>query len=225
LSHADIEEITDDQDHASLVAVCPWHRYDFDLETGHSQTGMRACTFKCELRPAKSNADEATELWIEAPEPVEGGWQLVEKRPVSEGLRQRYILQMQGLTLSADFAIGAKEAAQSSETENTSTLSDGPASAVPAIEREPVVPLVDPPRTLIEWAVLVLNTSDPVLKVERTRHAVHQFRTGKIKSVGQKSGTRANYLVNDTRADNFHPASQCSATTRHPSPPRKRTHG
>lgn len=30
---------------------------------------------------------------------------------------------------------------------------------------EPVVPTGNPPRTLIEWAVLILNTSDPTLKV------------------------------------------------------------
>lgn len=36
-------------------------------------------------------------------------------------------------------------------------------------EPEPVVPLEDPPKTLIEWAVLILNTSDPTLKVHTTR--------------------------------------------------------
>ena len=30
---------------------------------------------------------------------------------------------------------------------------------------EPVVPLENPPKTLIEWAVLILDTADPTLKV------------------------------------------------------------
>ena len=30
---------------------------------------------------------------------------------------------------------------------------------------EPVVPEVDPPTTLVEWAVLILNTPNPTLKV------------------------------------------------------------
>ena len=57
----------------------------------------------------------------------------------------------------------------------------------------------------MEWAVLILNTPDPRLKVglnnlsisfslishlpsqvERTRHAVHLYRTGKLKSIGNK---------------------------------------
>jgi len=54
-------------------------------------------------------------------------------------------------------------------------------------EDEPVVPLENPPKTLMEWAVLILNTPHPRLKVERTKHAVHLFRTGKLKSIGHKA--------------------------------------
>jgi uncharacterized ferritin-like protein (DUF455 family) len=58
----------------------------------------------------------------------------------------------------------------------------------------------------MQWAVLILNTPNPTLKVrtpffgqvskgsnkiiiqvERTRHAVHLFRTGKLASIGHKS--------------------------------------
>lgn len=56
----------------------------------------------------------------------------------------------------------------------------------------------------MQWAVLILNTSNPTLKVkvlvscshtyltpqiqvERTRHAVQLFRTGKLASIGHKS--------------------------------------
>lgn len=52
---------------------------------------------------------------------------------------------------------------------------------------EPLVP--DPaPTTLLEWSNLILNTPNATLKVERTRHAVDLFRTGKIKSIGRHKG-------------------------------------
>lgn len=69
---------------------------------------------------------------------------------------------------------------------------------------EPIIPEVNPPTTLVEWAVLILNTPDPTLKVnlfhrwqlfvvnhnpkqvERTRHAVKLFQTGELKSIGHK---------------------------------------
>ncbi|PPR04684.1 hypothetical protein CVT24_011901 [Panaeolus cyanescens] len=64
-----------------------------------------------------------------------------------------------------------------------------PEVAAPTIPREPepVVPTANPPKTLMDWAVLILNTPDPILKVERTRHAVDLFFTGKLPSVGNKS--------------------------------------
>lgn len=78
LSHADIED-TD----VGLVAVCPWHRYDFDLRTGHSETGLKACTYRVEIRADEVKGEEV--VWIESPSGV-GGWEVVELRPVSEGL-------------------------------------------------------------------------------------------------------------------------------------------
>lgn len=77
MGHADIED-TD----VGLVAVCPWHRYDFDLRTGHSETGLRACTFEIQIRNDERNKSDAA-IWVEAP--GEGDWEVVELRPVSEG--------------------------------------------------------------------------------------------------------------------------------------------
>ena len=50
---------------------------------------------------------------------------------------------------------------------------------------EPIIPTENAPKTLIQWAVLILNTSHPQLKVERTRHAVKLFRSGKLSSIGR----------------------------------------
>ncbi|EJD40842.1 DUF455-domain-containing protein [Auricularia subglabra TFB-10046 SS5] len=158
MSHADIEDFTDDAGLDTVVAVCPWHRYDFDLKTGHSETGLRACTYAVQLRTC-GDGDPTPQVWIETPDPTAGGWEPVEQRPVSE-----------------EFASNAHPPAPT----------DVPAAFTPAnADAEPVVPTSHPPKTLLEWAVLILNTPNPALKVERTRYAVHLFRTGKLKSVGQ----------------------------------------
>ncbi|KAJ3715331.1 hypothetical protein C8R42DRAFT_680685 [Lentinula raphanica] len=77
MSHADIEEYED-----SVVAVCPWHRYDFDLKTGKSDTGLRTCTYAVQIKTDPETSEE--QVWMEAPD---GGkhWRVVELRPVSEG--------------------------------------------------------------------------------------------------------------------------------------------
>ena len=63
-----------------MPLVC---RYDFDLKTGHSETGLKACTYSVDVRRSESNESE-DDVWVEVPE---GGtnWRLVELRPVSEG--------------------------------------------------------------------------------------------------------------------------------------------
>lgn len=56
-------------------------RYDFDLKTGHSETGLKACTYATDVRKSDEGAEY---IYVETPE---GGsnWRLVEFRPVSEG--------------------------------------------------------------------------------------------------------------------------------------------
>ncbi|TFY58651.1 hypothetical protein EVG20_g8069 [Dentipellis fragilis] len=151
MSHADIEEYE-----SSAVAVCPWHRYDFDLKTGKSDTGLKACTYNVEVR--QDPTDDVDRVWVEVPD--EGtNWRLVELRPVSEAF--------------ADPPPPLSDVSQLA-------LSESP-------KDEDVVPADNPPTTLMQWAVLILNTSNPTLKVERTKHAVHQFRTGQLKSIGHRS--------------------------------------
>ncbi|KAG5730343.1 hypothetical protein E4T56_gene11719 [Termitomyces sp. T112] len=154
LSHADIEEYE-----SSVVAVCPWHRYDFDLRTGKSETGLRACTYAVEVKTDLS--DGIDKVWVETPAGGTG-WQLVELRPVSE-----------------EFADPPKSVAP--------LLPVTVLTSTPSVVDEPIVPIDSPPTTLMQWAVLILNTPNPTLKVQRTREAVHLFRTGKLSSIGHKS--------------------------------------
>ncbi|KAG6840230.1 hypothetical protein C0991_008059 [Blastosporella zonata] len=155
LSHADIEE-----HESNLVAVCPWHRYDFDLRTGKSETGLRACTYAVEVKADPS--DGTDNVWVETPTGG-SGWRLVELRPVSE------------------------EFADPPPKPKAPLLPVTASPLTPTIIDEPVVPIDNPPTTLMQWAVLILNTPNPTLKVQRTREAVNLFRTGKLTSIGHKS--------------------------------------
>ncbi|KAJ1304168.1 hypothetical protein OPQ81_008568 [Rhizoctonia solani] len=75
LSRADVELDPDPEiEEMTAAVVCPWHRYDFDLRTGESSTGLKACAYPVELRDR--------DVWIGTP--GEGEWEVVEKRPVSE---------------------------------------------------------------------------------------------------------------------------------------------
>lgn len=42
-SHVDIED-------SAYVVSCPWHAYDFNVETGESSVGIKACTFPVDVR-------------------------------------------------------------------------------------------------------------------------------------------------------------------------------
>lgn len=63
-------------------------RYDFDLRTGESETGLKACTYTVEVR---NDNNWVENVWVETP----GGgtnWRLVELRPVSEGALKRDVV-------------------------------------------------------------------------------------------------------------------------------------
>ncbi|KAJ7725196.1 hypothetical protein B0H16DRAFT_284240 [Mycena metata] len=156
MSHAEIEEFED-----TTVAVCPWHRYDFDLRTGKSETGLRACTYSVEVK--NDPEDDEEKVYIETPS---GGnnWRLIELRPVSEEFADPPPLPSQPAAHVNPVVVGSEV-------------------------MDPVVPEIDPPKTLMHWAVLILNTANPTLKVMRTRHAVQLFRTGKLDSIGHKSSS------------------------------------
>jgi hypothetical protein len=57
-------------------------RYDFDLRTGKSETGLTACTYSVEVR--LDPKDGLEKVFMETPERG-SDWRVVELRPVSEG--------------------------------------------------------------------------------------------------------------------------------------------
>ena len=81
--------------------------------------------------------DGLDKVYMETPEGG-SGWKVVELRPVSE-----------------EFADPPPTKEKASTTlESTPSQAD-----------EAVVPLENPPKTLMQWAVLILNTPNPTLKV------------------------------------------------------------
>lgn len=110
MSHADIEECD-----TGVIAVCPWHRcvivpiiactnrpvdtfccrYDFNLRTGESQTGMKACTYNVYVQEDPKDGTE--KVYMEAPQSGRN-WRVVELRPVSDGRYYSLFLSMHSST-------------------------------------------------------------------------------------------------------------------------------
>jgi hypothetical protein len=114
---------------------------------------LKACTYDVQVKPDPHDGTE--QVYMETPE---GGsnWRLVELRPVSEGSSSVFFCWLNSTKLpSTEFA-----------DPPSATLNE-PLPFIPTEKRapEPVVPLVNPPTTLMQWAVLILNTPSPTLKV------------------------------------------------------------
>lgn len=122
------------------------------------------------------------EVWIEAPQlpgAIHASWDLVEVRPVSEAFSSRD--ENRASRLESRDAAEALAALSLSETSKDSThasnhvRTDASSSILPP---EPV------PKSLVEWACLVLQTPEPRAKVAYTRMAAQAFRTGAVKKIG-----------------------------------------
>ncbi|KAI1333454.1 beta-1,4-xylosidase [Xylariaceae sp. FL0016] len=72
-AHIDIED-------SSYIASCPWHAYDFNVETGESSFGVKACTF-----PVTLNNDRVVLHFAEA-----AGVYLSSLEPVSETVKFKH---------------------------------------------------------------------------------------------------------------------------------------
>ncbi|KAI2616813.1 DUF455-domain-containing protein [Hypoxylon sp. NC1633] len=64
-AHIDIED-------SSYIASCPWHAYDFNVETGESSYGIKACTFPVTIQDGRASIHvaEAENLQLAKIEPV-----------------------------------------------------------------------------------------------------------------------------------------------------------
>ncbi|KWU46559.1 DUF455-domain-containing protein [Rhodotorula sp. JG-1b] len=84
LEGGDIEDLYSDgkgeddspPDPASII-MCPFHNYDWNLKDGSSSTGMKACTFRLEVR-------DDDQLWLEPPGDPGDDYRVIGVRAVSE---------------------------------------------------------------------------------------------------------------------------------------------
>ncbi|GAA5971293.1 hypothetical protein JCM8115_005497 [Rhodotorula mucilaginosa] len=84
LEGGDIEDLYSDEkeedasppDPASII-MCPFHNYDWNLKDGSSSTGMKACTFRLEVR-------DDDQLWLEPPGDPGDDYRVIGVRAVSE---------------------------------------------------------------------------------------------------------------------------------------------
>ena len=72
-----MEESQVDIEDSAYLAICPWHAYDFNVDTGESSLGMRTCTFPIDVRSGR--------VILQYPAEREIG--LVNLEPVSEMFR------------------------------------------------------------------------------------------------------------------------------------------
>lgn len=152
------EALSDVQALADWVSSLVCGRYDFDLRTGKSETGLKACTYAVELRSAPNEAEGSAnvEVWVEAPD--SDNWELVELRPVSEGWCDSPV-GFRSLAPKMLFSIWLEFADPPMSLANLSLNDTTTDKASPAVDEGPE------PKTLLDWAVLILNTPNPELKV------------------------------------------------------------
>ncbi len=160
-----------------MVVVCPWHEYDFSLSTGESSHGISACVYSCQVQNGTLHIQPPKPTNLAADQDADGAtakWELIELRPVSEaapGVASRQDAANLCTRKRRKLSLSSSSAAP---TEDADLDKAPPASK----DDDALLPIALPsptPKTLVEWAVLVLNTSDPVKKVTYTRLAAKRF--------------------------------------------------
>ncbi|KDN45256.1 DUF455-domain-containing protein [Tilletiaria anomala UBC 951] len=188
LENATIEEQDDEDDIEDMVVVCPWHEYDFNLRTGESSHGVQACVYVVEQKLGDGS------IWIETPTAGSSAshWELVEVRPVSEAFsardrRRQHFVAAAGVANHAatseeltkpltHLSLFSDKQAFAGQRPYRSEADEAPASSISPPEPQP--------KTLVEWACLILNTAEPRRKVAYTRMAAAAFRSGRVKLIG-----------------------------------------
>lgn len=137
-----------DVEDSSYIASCPWHAYDFNVETGKSAHGIRACTFHVEL------IHNTLYLMLDA----EDDLAVTEIAPVSEVFP---IQQTETTPAATRPSANARVIAGivSGESQTTSGTNDG----------------LPDNRTFCERCVSILETPDPDLKIILTNRLYREF--------------------------------------------------
>jgi hypothetical protein len=185
------------------VIVCPLHHYDFDLRNnGESDTGMRLCTYAVKLRGGF--------VMVESPGKAdEEGWELAKYEPVSEGAYAALpATQIRITWLSLPFLHCARSAAFAELPTPPLESADGKPGSVPvsldalSLGSTPSsigLASTDRPTTLLQYALVILKTANPLRKVALTREALAFVRSPELLAgrplVDAEEGARARVAV------------------------------
>ena len=128
-----MEESQVDIEDSGYIATCPWHAYDFNIDTGESSLGIRTCTFPILIH--------GSAIVLQYPSDQEVS--LVKVDPVAETFKFKRTADDNGQ--GADASTGA------------------------------IPRYLGPDATLCDWAVRILNCSNPEGKVELTAYLFSTF--------------------------------------------------
>lgn len=170
----DMEDVTGlngDPDTASKTIVCPWHKYDFNLLDGSSETGLNVCVYDVKVVNEDGDAHRGDWVWIEAPE-LDGrkwrNWEMIELRGVSEEFADPP-------TLPPSSSTNIHQASSISGSSSTKL----PTTTSPANH----LPTLPPSSTLPSLALLILQTPSPTHKLHLTRLTTTALSAGTLSSI------------------------------------------
>ncbi|RAK85617.1 rieske [2Fe-2S] domain protein [Aspergillus costaricaensis CBS 115574] len=151
-----------DIEDSAYIVSCPWHAYDFNVETGESSVGIKACTFPVDV------SDEDMVVVEYTSEKLGEGVELAKLEAVSEQMKlKKSVKGVNGATTT-------NGAGGEDETETTP------------------IRYLDDNATVCEWCAHILNTSNPEHKIELTAHLFKLFTeregTDKPMVIGTRDG-------------------------------------
>ncbi|PGH15967.1 hypothetical protein AJ79_02134 [Helicocarpus griseus UAMH5409] len=150
-SHVDIED-------SAYVASCPWHAYDFNVDTGESSVGIKTCTFPIDIQGEVVNMQYNVNngggdgVLLTRIEPVSEKVMLKKKRDKSQRKKKSELSSTTDTTT-------ASEPPEEQEDFNTTTTPH----------------YLDESATFCDWAVHILNTANPEHKIELATHLYSLF--------------------------------------------------
>ncbi|KAH9819131.1 hypothetical protein DFH28DRAFT_1122721 [Melampsora americana] len=134
---------------SNIIAICPWHNYDFDLRTGESSSGIKACIIRTIIKDIHGiRYLFFDEIEDDCQPDEENQYKLISILPIS----QRFAIP---------------------EPDQTDLMNSMPNQT---------------PTSLLSWASLILKTSNPIQKIQFTRHSISLFKSNQL-SISNSSST------------------------------------
>ncbi|KAJ5908213.1 hypothetical protein N7495_000895 [Penicillium taxi] len=150
-SYVDIED-------SAYIVSCPWHAYDFNVETGESSVGLKACTFIVDVSGESVTLDFPSEdgetIELSRVEPVSERVKLKNTKPSAKSSVKQHVVEQEAVK-QEDFGMAR---------------------------------YLDENATFCDWAVHILNTANPEHKIELTHHFFTIFVEKEVSSSPMELG-------------------------------------